>query len=129
MKWRALIADSSLSLCDLGLFGGPSFFSKGGTPGVSLGPQLEVVELTGFLVANSSCLLSPQTLASTPVRLKEIYYCFRLNEVFLLRMATINSLCKLNRKDFMGHKWLVGCTLGASDTELSSGWSYFISFL
>lgn len=129
MEGRALIDDSSLFLCDLGLFGGPSWFSQGVTSGVSLSPQFEVAELTGFLVANSSCLLSPQTLASTPVELEEIYYCFRLNEVFLLRMATINSLCKLNRKDFMGHKWLVGCTLGASDTELSSGLSYFISFL
>lgn len=41
----------------------------------------------------------------------------------------MKSLCKLNRKAFMGHRWFVGCTLGTSDAELSPGWPYFISSL
>lgn len=41
----------------------------------------------------------------------------------------MKSLCKLNRKAFMGHRWFVGCTLGTSDAELNPAWPYFISSL
>lgn len=61
-------------------------------------------------------------LALTPVHLEKNCYCFRLNELVLLRMATMKSLCKLNRNRLL---WVtecfVACTSGTSDAELSTG--------